>query len=66
MAKLTTAHRNALPDSAFAGADRSYPVYDRAHAANAKARTTQAVKAGRMSSSSAAHIKAKADRVLDG
>lgn len=66
MAKLTTARRNALPDSAFAGADRSFPVFDRAHAANAKARATQAVKAGRMSSSTAARIKAKANQVLHG
>lgn len=41
MAKLTTAERNALPDSAFAGPNRSYPVNDKAHAANAKARVSQ-------------------------
>ncbi len=41
MAKLTTAQRNALPDSAFAGPNRSYPVNDKAHAANAKARVSQ-------------------------
>jgi hypothetical protein len=33
MAKLTTKQRNALPDSAFAGPHRSYPVEDKAHAA---------------------------------
>ncbi len=41
MAKLTTKQRNALPDSAFAGPHRSYPVNDKAHAANAKARASQ-------------------------
>lgn len=41
MAKLTTSQRNKLPDSAFAGPNRSYPVNDRAHAANAKARVSQ-------------------------
>ena len=41
MAKLTTKQRNALPDSAFAGPNRSYPVNDRAHAANAKSRASQ-------------------------
>ncbi len=41
MAKLTTAQRNALPDSDFAGPDRSYPINDKAHAANAKARASQ-------------------------
>lgn len=50
--------------SSFAGPGRSYPVNDRAHAANAKARATQAVKAGRMSASEAGRIKAKADRKL--
>lgn len=66
MAQLTTAHRNRLPGAAFAGPDRSYPVFDRAHAANAKARSTQAVNAGRMSSSTKAKIDAKATRVLRG
>jgi hypothetical protein len=37
---------------------------DRSHAANAKARSTQAVKAGRMSSSTKGKIDAKANRVL--
>ena len=41
MAKLTTAARNALPDSAFAGPNRTYPVNDASHAANAKARASQ-------------------------
>lgn len=41
MARLTTAERNALPDSAFAGPNRSYPVEDAAHARNAKARASQ-------------------------
>lgn len=41
MARLTAAARNALPDSAFAGPNRTYPVNDRAHAANAKARVSQ-------------------------
>ena len=41
MAKLTAKKRNALPATAFAGPDRSYPVNDRAHAINAKARASQ-------------------------
>lgn len=41
MAKLTTAARNALPDSAFAGPNRSYPVEDASHARNALARGAQ-------------------------
>lgn len=66
MVKLTTKARKALPKKAFAGPGRSYPVQDRAHAANAKARATQMVKAGKLSSSVAVKIKAKANKVLKG
>ena len=64
MAKLTSKARNSLPKSKFAGPDRSYPVPDKSHAANAKARATQAVEAGRMSSSEKSKIDAKANAVL--
>ena len=65
MAKLSTKQRNKLPDSAFAGADRSYPVNNKKHAANAKARATQMDKKGKLSPASKAKIDAKANRVLD-
>ena len=64
MARLTTKARKALPKSEFAGPGRSYPVPDKSHAANAKARASQAVKAGRMSKAQEASIDAKANRVL--
>ena len=64
MAKLTTKRRKALPSKDFAGPARSYPIEDRSHAANAKARATQAVKAGRMSPAERTKIDAKADRKL--
>lgn len=64
MAKLSTSARKNLPASTFAGPNRSYPVPDKPHAANAKARASQAVKAGRMSKASASKIDAKANRVL--
>jgi DNA-binding TFAR19-related protein (PDSD5 family) len=64
MAKLTFKARKRLPTSQFAGPDRSYPVEDKGHAVAAKGRATQAVKAGRMSESTASKIKAKANRVL--
>jgi hypothetical protein len=64
MAVLTAKTRKAIPTGKFAGPDRSYPVQDKAHAANAKARATQQVKAGNLSPSTAASIKAKANRVL--
>lgn len=66
MAKLTAASRNKLKDVQFAGPGRSYPVEDKAHAANAKARATQQVEKGNLSSSAAAKIKAKANKVLRG
>jgi hypothetical protein len=37
---------------------------DKSHAANAKARATQQVKKGNLSSSAAAKIRAKANRIL--
>lgn len=64
MSKLTTKSRNTLPASKFAGAGRSYPIPDRAHAANAKARATQQVIAGNLSPSAKAKIDAAANRVL--
>ena len=41
MSKLTTRSRNALPKSAFALRGDKYPVEDKPHAANAKARASQ-------------------------
>lgn len=64
MAKLTTAKRNDLPKTKFAGPGRSYPIEDKAHAANAKARATQMEKAGKLSPSAKAKIDAKANKVL--
>lgn len=65
MGKLKASARNKLPASDFGlpGA-RKFPMPDKNHAANAKARATQAVKAGRMSESTKAKIDAKADRKL--
>ena len=62
--KLSTKARDKLPASKFAGPDRSYPVENKSHAANAKARATQAVNAGRMSKTTEAKIDAKANRVI--
>ena len=64
MAELDTKKRKKLPAKDFAGPDRSYPVEDKPHARNAKARASQAVKAGRMSKAEEKKIDAKADRVL--
>jgi len=64
MSKLTTAKRNKIPKSEFAGPDRSYPVNDRAHAANAKSRATQMVNKGKLSEASKKKIDMKANKVL--
>jgi hypothetical protein len=66
MAKLTTAKRNALPSSTFAGPGRSYPIPDKSHAANAKARATQQMKAGNLSPSARTVIDRKANAKLHG
>jgi len=66
MAKLTANKRNNLPKSDFGlPGEKKYPMPDKAHAANAKARATQMVNKGKLSSSSKAKIDAKANRVLD-
>ena len=64
MAELKTKTRKKLPDSKFAGKDRTYPIPDKKHAANAKARATQQAKKGNLLSSEAASIKRKANKVL--
>ena len=65
MGLLSTKRRNSLPSDEFGmPGSRKYPMPDRSHAANAKARATQQVKAGNLSPSSAAKIKAKANRIL--
>jgi len=67
MAKLTAKRRNALPKKDFGEpGQRKYPMPDKSHAANAKARASQAVNAGRMSPAEKARIVAKANRMLAG
>jgi hypothetical protein len=65
MADLKAKTRNALPKSDFGmPGERKYPMPDRSHAANAKARASQMEKADKISESTKARIDAKADRVL--
>jgi len=65
MAKLKSAERNKLPASEFGEpGKRKYPMPDKAHAANAKARAAQQVKKGKMSKTEESKIDAKADRKL--
>ena len=65
MAKLDAKARNKLPGGKFAEPEkRAYPIEDKAHARNAKARASQAVHAGRMSKAEGEKIAKKADTVL--
>jgi hypothetical protein len=65
MARLKAKARKRLPKSKFAQpGKRKYPVHDRKHAANAKARSTQQYKKGRISKSTKDKIHARANRVL--
>ena len=65
MAELKAKTRNKLPAKKFAEpGKRAYPIEDKPHARNAKARASQAVKAGRMSKTEKGEIDKKADAVL--
>lgn len=65
MAKLTSKARDKLPASTFGEpGKRKYPMPDASHAANAKARASQAVNSGRMSRNEEKRLDAKADRVI--
>lgn len=65
MAVLSTKSRNKLPKSDFAlPAERKYPVNDKSHAANAKARASQMESAGKLSPSMKSKIDSKANKVL--
>lgn len=67
MAKLKAKTRKALPASKFGEpGKRKFPMPDKSHAANAKARATQQVKKGNLSPSEKSRIDAKANKVLKG
>jgi len=67
MAKLTASKRNKLSKKTFGlPGERKYPMPDKSHAANAKARATQMEKKGKLSASEKAKIDAKANKVLKG
>ena len=65
MATLTAAKRKKIPKSEFGlPGSKKYPMPDKAHAANAKARASQMVKKGKLSPASKAKIDAKANKIL--
>ncbi len=66
MGELTERKRDAEPKSDFGlPAERKYPMPDKSHARNAKARASQQVKTGNLSSAEKNEIDRKADRILD-
>jgi hypothetical protein len=67
MATLTSKSRSALPKKSFGlPGSRKYPMPDKSHAANAKARASQQAAKGNISPTTKARIDAKANRVLRG
>ena len=65
MARLTTKRRNRLKTSTFGlPKERKYPMPDKSHARNAKARASQQLRKGNLSATEKAKIDRKADRIL--
>jgi hypothetical protein len=66
MATLDEKKRDKLKESQFGLPDeRKYPMPDESHARNAKARASQQLKAGNLTSAEKKKIDRKADRILD-
>ena len=66
MATLTEKQRDKLPDSKFGlPEEHKYPMPDKSHARNAKARASQQEEKGTITAKEKAKIDRKADRVLD-
>lgn len=62
---LSGKERKSLPSKTFGlPGQRKYPMPDKSHAANAKARATQMVNAGKLSPDQKSEIDAKANKVL--
>lgn len=65
MAKLNTAQRKKIPSSEFGlPKERKYPMPDRSHAGNAKARASEEEAKGHISAAQERQIDRKANRVL--
>ena len=66
MAELSAKKRNAEPKSEFGLPDeRKYPMPDKSHARNAKARASQQEKKGNLTAAEKKKIDRKADKILD-
>jgi hypothetical protein len=66
MGVLSEKKRESIPDSKFGlPEERKYPMPDKAHARNAKARASQQEEEGNLTPKEKAKIDRKADRILD-
>jgi len=66
MAQLTEKKRDSLKESQFGlPEERKYPMPDKSHARNAKARAAQQKKKGTITAAEEKKIDSKADRILD-
>jgi hypothetical protein len=66
MAQLTEKKRDSLKPSQFGlPEEKKYPMPDKSHARNAKARASQQEEKGTITSAEKAKIDRKADRILD-
>jgi hypothetical protein len=66
MATLTEKKRDNMPDSKFGlPEEHKYPMPDKSHARNAKARASQQRKQGNLTATEKAKIDRKADKILD-
>lgn len=66
MTVLTRKKRKKMPASEFANGKGSFPINDKTHARLAISGATRSERAGNISASTAAKIKAKANRKLKG
>lgn len=64
MSTLTTKSRKSMSKKDFALPGGRYPVEDKTHAANAKARATQQYNAGKLSEADRNEVDSKANAVL--
>ena len=67
MAQLSEKKRDSMPKSQFGlPEERKYPMPDKSHARNAKARAAQQEKKGTITAAEEKKIDRKADKVLGG
>lgn len=65
MGKLSSKQRKAIPKKEFGlPSEKKYPMPDRSHAVNAKARASQMVAKGKLSEGAKEKIDAKANKLL--